>query len=64
MAMDRLLLALAQPALAAAKLLDEMISASSIESAASACGEIDRKNALKRALAEIERPRLTSSGAA
>ena len=32
--MDRLLLALAQPALAAAKLLDEMISGSSIESAA------------------------------
>ena len=61
--MDRLLIALAQPVLMAARLVDEMISASSIESAAYACAEIDRKNAIRRAL-EIDKPLLTSTGAA
>lgn len=63
MAMDRLLLALAQPVLAAARLVDEMISASSIEVASRACAEIDRRNAVKRALAEIDRPWLNSPAA-
>lgn len=62
--MDQLLLALAQPVIAAAKLVDEMISASSIESAARACAEIDHKNAIRRALAGIDKPRRTSPGAA
>ena len=62
--MDRLLLALAQPVIAAAKLVDEIISSSSIESAARACAEIDRKNAIRRALGEIDKPRRTSLGAA
>ena len=62
--MDLLLPALTRPVLAAAKLVDEMISASSIESAARACAEIDRKNAIRRALGEIDKPRRTSLGAA
>lgn len=62
--MDRLLSGLAQPVIAAARLVDEIISSTSIESAARACAEIDRKNAIRRALAEIDKPLLTSTGAA
>ena len=62
--MDRRLSGLAQPVIAAARLVDEIISSTSIESAARSCAEIDRKNAIRRALAEIDKPRLTSPGAA
>ena len=61
--MDRFLVLLTRPLLTTIRLVDEMLAASSIEAAATACAEIERRKALRMAVAELDRPRLTTGAA-